>query len=249
MSAVKSLHAEMEQEKNIRPSRRALSEWALDRLYELIFTGALASGTDLGEEELSERLEVSRATISAALRQLEVDGLATIAAANGRRVVAVFGIADIHDLYTTRAVLESHAAEQAAPAMSDEVLQRLAALQSEMETLSRSLRDPTRRDFGVDFDFHRVIVQAAGSRRIEACLIPIWNQTHALLRHLYSIGVYGDDAEDDAAYHDHHAILDTLAGHDAMAAGSAMRAHLYGRRDQLIAGVRKMSGASIEQLN
>src|SRR5262245_41956179 len=110
----------MEQDKNIRPSRRALGEWALDRLYEMIFTGALPAGTDLGEEELSDRLGVSRATTSAALRQLEVDGLATVAAANGRRVVATFSIGDIHDLYTVRAVLESHAAEEAAPRVSAE---------------------------------------------------------------------------------------------------------------------------------
>ena len=36
----------MEQEKN-KPSGRALGEWALDRLYDLIFTGALPAGTDL----------------------------------------------------------------------------------------------------------------------------------------------------------------------------------------------------------
>jgi DNA-binding GntR family transcriptional regulator len=239
----------MEHDKNTRPSRRALGEWALDRIYELIFTGALSAGTDLGEEELSDRLGVSRATISAALRQLEVDGLATVAAANGRRVVASFGISDIHDLYTVRAVLESHAAEEAAPRMSAAELHRLRDLQSEMETLSRSLRDPTTRDFGVDFDFHRVIVRSAGSRRVEACLVPIWNQTHALLRHLYLVGAYGDDAEDDAAYRDHHAILDALTSHHATAAGNAMRAHLYGRRDKLIEGVRTLSGSSIDQLN
>jgi len=239
----------MEQDKNIRPSRRALGEWALDRLYELIFTGALPAGTDLGEEELSDRLGVSRATTSAALRQLEVDGLATVAAANGRRVVATFSISDIHDLYTVRAVLESHAAEEAAPRVSAGDLQRLRDLQDEMEALSRSPRDPTRRDFGVDFDFHRIIVRAAGSRRVEACLIPIWNQTHALLRHLYSLGVYGDSAEDNAAYRDHHAILDALASHHATAAGNAMRAHLYGRRDKLIAGVRSMSESAIDRFN
>jgi DNA-binding GntR family transcriptional regulator len=236
----------MEQEKNERPSRRALGEWALDRLYELIFTGALPAGTDLGEEELSQRLGVSRATTSAALRQLEVDGLATVAAGNGRRVVSTFGVSDIHDLYTVRAVLESHAAEEAAPKITGDDIQRLHDIQTEMETLSRSMRDPTRRDFGVDFDFHRVIVQAAGSRRVEACLVPIWNQSHALLRHLYSLGVYGDDAEDKAAYRDHHTILDALASHHAAAAGNAMRAHLYGRRDKLIEGVRTLSGSSIE---
>src|SRR3954451_799461 len=104
----------MEQQKS-KPQRRALAEWALERFYDLIFTGELPAGTDLGEEEFSERLGVSRATISSALRQLEIDGLATIAAANGRRIVSTFTVGDIHDLYTVRAVLEIHAAEVAAP--------------------------------------------------------------------------------------------------------------------------------------
>ena len=90
---------------------------------------------------------------------------------------------------------------------------------------------------------------AAGSRRVEACLIPIWNQTHALLRHLYSLGVYGDSAEDNAVYRDHHAILDALGSHHATAAGNAMRAHLFGRRDKLIAGLRSMSEPAIDRFN
>jgi GntR family transcriptional regulator of vanillate catabolism len=233
---------EQDQNKRSRPQRRALAEWALEHFYDLIFTGALPAGTDLGEEEFSDRFGVSRATISSALRQLEIDGLATVAAANGRRVVATFTIADIGDLYTVRAVLESHAAEQAAPLMRSADIDQLNALQREMETLSRSVSDPKRRDFGVDFDFHRAIVRAAGSRRVENCLIPIWNQTHALLRHLYSLGAYPDAAENDASYRDHRAIIDALAAGDGVAAGLAMRAHLYGRRDRLVSGVRGMRG-------
>ncbi|MFC0680127.1 GntR family transcriptional regulator [Lysobacter korlensis] len=224
-----------------RPQRRALTEWALESLYDLVFTGELAPGDDLGEEELRTRLGVSRTTISAALRQLEADGLATVAAANGRRVVASFDVADVVELYTIRAVLEEFAAHHAAVRVTDEQLRRLGELQSEMEQRSATHRDPHRRDFEVDFDFHREIARASGMARIEACLSPLWNQTHAVLRHAYFRGVYADRTEDAAAYHDHREILAALTARDSDAAASAVRRHLEGRRDQLIAGIRRVT--------
>jgi DNA-binding GntR family transcriptional regulator len=222
-----------------RPNRRALADWTVERLYDLIFTGALPAGADLGEEELRVRLNVSRTTVSAALRQLETDGLAVVAAGNGRRVVASFETDDIHELYTIRSGLEELAVRNAVDKLGDEVIEQLQRLQTEMEALAGRNRDPHRRDFEVDFDFHRAIIHASGMARLEICLTPIWNQTHALLRHLYSVGAYGDRQEDAAAYRDHRKIIAALTARDADQAVSAVRAHLHGRRDQLIAGVRQ----------
>jgi DNA-binding GntR family transcriptional regulator len=226
-----------------KPQRRALGEWAVESLYERIFTGELPPGADLAEEVLCQKLDVSRATVSFALRQLEQEGLATVAG-NGRRQVAIFAIADVSDLYDVRAVLETHAARLAAAAASDELLAELRGLQVEMEEISMRPDQPTTRDFGVDFEFHRVIARASGSKRAAAALRPIWNQTHALLRHLYSAGAYADATEDRAAYADHHAILDALAVRDGEAAAAAMRAHLNGRRDRLLQSLRARGGVT-----
>jgi DNA-binding GntR family transcriptional regulator len=225
-----------------KPQRRALGEWAVENLYERIFTGDLPPGADLGEELLCEMLDVSRATVSFALRQLEQEGLATVAAGNGRRQVAAFSIGDVSDLYDVRAVLEAHAVSRAAAGAGEPLLSELRGLQEEMEAISRKPDRPTTRDFGVDFEFHRAIARASGSKRALAALRPIWNQTHALLRHLYSVGAYADATEDRAAYSDHHAILDALAARDPDAAALAMRTHLSGRRDRLLASLRARGG-------
>ena len=50
-----------------KPQRRALGDWAVESLYDRIFTGALAPGADLGEEHLCQLLDVSRATVGFAL--------------------------------------------------------------------------------------------------------------------------------------------------------------------------------------
>jgi len=225
-----------------KPQRRALGEWAVENLYDRIFTGDLPPGADLGEELLCQKLDVSRATVSFALRQLEQEGLATVAAGNGRRQVAAFSIEDVSDLYDVRAVLEAHTAARAAEVATDGLLRELRDLQDEMEAISRRPDRPTTRDFGVDFEFHRAVARASGSKRAFAALRPAWNQTHALLRHLYSVGAYADATEDRAAYADHHAILDALAARDGATAAAAMRDHLTGRRDRLLASLRARGG-------
>jgi len=221
-----------------RPARRALADWTVERLYDLIFTGQLAAGADLGEEELSARLDVSRTTVSVALRQLESDGLAVIAAGNGRRVVAKFGLVDIHELYTIRSSLEELATREATPRMTPEVINRLHDLQDEMERRSLERGDPHRRDYGVDFDFHRTIAETSGMRRLITALGPIWSQTHALLRQVHSVGAYGDAKEDAAAHADHRSILAAIEQGNVDDAVAAVRSHMHARRDQLVAGVR-----------
>jgi DNA-binding GntR family transcriptional regulator len=222
-----------------RPVRRALADWTIERLYDLIFTGQLAAGADLGEEELSARLDVSRTTVSVALRQLESDGLAVVAAGNGRRVVATFGVADIHELYTIRSSLEELATREATPHMTPEVMSRLHDLQGEMERRSRHRGDPNRRDYGVDFDFHRTIAETSGMRRLITSLEPIWSQSHALLRQVHSVGAYGDAKEDAAAFADHRGIIAAIERGDVDEAVAAVRSHLHTRRDHLVAGVRE----------
>jgi DNA-binding GntR family transcriptional regulator len=225
-----------------KPQRRALGEWAVERLYEDIFTGALPPGADLAEELLCTRLEVSRATVSFALRQLEQEGLATVAAGNGRRQVAVFSIADVADLYDVRATLEAHTASGAAMRGEARFMAELETLQAEMEAMSRQPERPSPRDFGVDFEFHRAIARASGSKRAIAALRPIWLQSHALLRHLYSVGAYADQTEDRASYADHRSIMQALAARDAPAAAAAMQAHLTRRRDRLVANLQARGG-------
>jgi DNA-binding GntR family transcriptional regulator len=229
-----------------KPQRRALGEWAVDTLYEQIFTGVLPVGADMAEESLCERLEVSRATVGLALRQLEQDGMLELAAGNGRRQVVAFSTGDVEDLYDIRLALESFTAERAASRSSTAAITQLQSLQDEMERLSRRPDRPTRRDFGIDFDFHRVIARESGSKRAVVALQPVWNQTHALLRHLYSVGVYADAPEDAASYRDHREIISSLINHNPEGARRAMAQHLSKRRETLLAGLARQAGRAIQ---
>ena len=77
-------------------------------------------------------------------------------------------------------------------------------------------------------------------------LQPVWNQTHALLRHLYSVGVYADAPEDAASYRDHREIISSLIDHDPDGARRAMAEHLSKRRATLLAGLARQAGTAMQ---
>jgi DNA-binding GntR family transcriptional regulator len=201
-----------------RPNRRAVSQWTLEQLYDLIFTGDLPAG----------------ATVREALRQLEVDGLLNIDPATGRRRVASYGPEDIYELYTVRSGLEVISASHAAPLMTAAAIEELKSLQAIMDREPVSQTIATRRDFGADIAFHRTICKVSGLNRLMANLTPMWVQTQVLLRHLYAIGIYNDPTEYVLAYRNHNDIIDALERHDPALAADAVHRHLHDRRDQLI---------------
>ncbi|HTT92279.1 MAG TPA: GntR family transcriptional regulator [Acidimicrobiales bacterium] len=224
----------------VRPNRRALSEWALDQIYEAVFTGAMSPGDPISEEEITKRLGVSRSPAREALRELEAVGIVEVNSVNGRRVVAKFGANDIYDLYTVRSGLEELGARYAAPKATPELIKQLRMLQDQMEQAAGSREYPSRRDFELDFELHRVICRASGLGRLETTLRPLWLQTHAVLRFFCTIGAYGKPSEDAAAYQDHKRIIRALQRRDPDRAAQEMRSHLEHRRDELLRGAKEI---------
>ena len=162
--------------RNGRPSRRAVSEWTLDQLYDLIFSGEAGAGTAIREEELTARLGVSRAPVRESLRQLEVDGLLDVDQESGRRRVVQFGLPDVYELYMIRTGLEEISARHAAPRMTSAVLDELKILElrMEQEREDRGAVQRRQRDFRTDIEFHRLICKTSGLTRS-------WRDTVALL--------------------------------------------------------------------
>jgi DNA-binding GntR family transcriptional regulator len=196
----------------------------------------------VSEEDLTQRLGISRTPAREALKELEGQGLVQVSAVTGRRVIAQFDTDDVYETYTIRSALEELAASRAAARVTPDLVERLTSLQDEMEA-SPIIRDtPRRRDFEIDFDLHHEICAAAALPRLNLVLRPLWAQTHSLLRGVFTAGIYGDAAEDAAAYRDHRAIIAAIASGDPEQAEAAMRNHLRGRRDALISALRAHTG-------
>lgn len=223
-----------------RPSRRALGEWTAERLRQLIFSGELPSGTAVAEEVVTQRLGVSRTPAREALRELELEGLIAVNPVTGRRTVATFDAQDTYATYTIRTALEELAARRAAEYGTDEWIAQLRSIQDQMESTRKERSHKKGGDFEVDFDLHREICAAADMPRLAAVLEPLWAQTHILLRGVYRAGIYGDDAEDAAAFHDHRQLIRAFEIRSPDAAAKAIRDHLHGRRDALVAALESL---------
>ena len=102
----------------------------LERLRALILTGEYGPDERLIEEQLAERLGVSRTPVRQALTMLEAEGLVEIAPNRGATVCS-FSIEDVWDIYDLRAVLEGHAARRAAGRIEKRDLKRLQELAAE----------------------------------------------------------------------------------------------------------------------
>jgi DNA-binding GntR family transcriptional regulator len=101
--------------------RRSAPELVRDGLRESILNGALLDGTQLRQDQLAEQFGTSRIPVREALRQLEAEGLVTIAPNRGA-VVASVSLDDVLEMLDIRIALECYALRLAIPEMAEEDL-------------------------------------------------------------------------------------------------------------------------------
>jgi DNA-binding GntR family transcriptional regulator len=142
---------------------------------EAIVSGELAPGTLLRQEQLSERLGVSRTPIREALRRLDALGLVEFHPNRGVRVRTLSRV-ELHEAFLVRAELEALATELAAEKIAPEDLLELEAAEGRFSRLTQEVRarEPgeERRSIMGDWvranhAFHDVIYRVAGAPFVE----------------------------------------------------------------------------------
>lgn len=197
-----------------------------------IIDGAYPAGSRLPEEELSERIGVSRTPIRQALRQLEHQGHVELRPRRGAWVSS-WTAEDIAEVYSVRAVLESYGTRIAAQKMSAMEIRRLEELYLGMEALEDSRQEGYLDELGeLNNDFHTALLRATGNRRLMTSLASIV-ETPLILRVYHS---YGEDHRREAL-RQHREILKALGRRDSDWAEAAMRAHIMSARSALLRGV------------
>ena len=101
-------------------------------LRDRILTGALPAGTRLDLDAITKEFATSRTPVREALLELSYDGLARVAPRSG---ITVIGMSpeDVVDSFTILGVLTGQAAAWAAQRVTDEGIQRLQALATDVE--------------------------------------------------------------------------------------------------------------------
>jgi DNA-binding GntR family transcriptional regulator len=198
------------------------------RILEAITDRALLPGQRIRQNELAEKLGVSRQPVSHALHLLHRQGLVI---ESGRRgfEVAQLDPERIRQLYEVRGAIDALAARLAAERAGSDVAGR-ARLETALRagcTIDR--KTPLARLIALDVDLHSAIYRLAGNPAIEEIIAPQWPH---MRRSMATVLAELDYRE--SAWNEHEAIAAAILAGNAKAAETAAQAHALtaGRRTE-----------------
>ncbi len=142
-----------------RPNHAQATDWAADTLRSAMDAGALAPGAKLTEEHLAATLGVSRNTLRAAFTLLEAQNLVERVPNRGVFVVNP-GPEQVADLFIERWAIQAAALDVAAAGSIPRAHRALARAGEARE------RGSVAGMAGANQDFHRALVDHAGSARL-----------------------------------------------------------------------------------
>ncbi|RJQ83055.1 GntR family transcriptional regulator [Amycolatopsis panacis] len=142
-------------------SRARLSEEVYRRLRGDIVDGIIPAGSPLVEDEIAERLGVSRTPVRESIQRLAADGLAE--SRRRRWVVRSYSAEEVVEIYGVRAALESHAARLAALNATDEQRAAIEARRAQMTVEDVAVLGERAK---ANDEFHDLISSASGNGRL-----------------------------------------------------------------------------------
>ncbi|KUM79289.1 GntR family transcriptional regulator [Streptomyces sp. ISL-22] len=191
---------------------------ALAQLRQAILHGEMAPAQRLVENELAEQFGVTRASIRAALIDLEAQGLVERIRNRGSRV-RVVSVEEAVAITECRMVLEGLCAAKAAVAADDEQLTRLADLGAAM---TKAVADGEPMTYSeLNQELHARIQEFSGQRTAVELLERLNAQ---LVRHRFQLALR--PGRPQHSLNEHLAMIEAITARDPQAAEAAVRAHL-----------------------
>lgn len=219
--------------------KKSLSQQTAERLYSrIVVEKRLAAGDKLPNEvDLSKELEVSRATLREALRDLTVQGVLEVRRGKGTFVsgqvdeIEDFGFdglsrmrGQLRDLFELRTIFEPQAARLACRRATAEELADILAKGEAVERCIRSGADRTRADRA----FHGAIVRATHNEFMVRLLPMIGRAVETAI----TSGEHGE-ALAQSTLRDHALLLDFFRKRDESGAEHAMAIHMLHAMDEM----------------
>ncbi|MFJ6571856.1 GntR family transcriptional regulator [Streptomyces sp. NPDC091292] len=203
-------------------------EKAYAYLKETVLTDPAMSGEFLSEQEIADRIGVSRTPIREALLLLAAEDLVQLVPKRGARVAALSG-REITELMELRGLVERYAAEHAIGS-GRAPLKELGDLLDRQRGLTGP--DQAREFIAVDHLFHATLVSAVGNSLLERHYDGLRSrQVRAGV-----VALYSGHGRQEAVLQEHRAILDALTAGDSGAARAAIDSHLESTLKVLLAG-------------
>lgn len=205
------------------PIETSLSDFAYNRIVEMMLAGSLAVGEVLQERKLAEALSMSRTPVREALARLEGESL--VMRRHGRvLVVSDTGIETNINLLDMRRILEVEAAGRATGRISPTETSSIIAAINEL--LQAPTVTPTHH-WAVDEMVHGTIAEAAGNPMVTSSIRDLRRRTHifntARIPHRLLPGAS-----------EHIALLNAVSGNDPELSRRMMGQHLDNVKNAII---------------
>ena len=200
-----------------RTARGGRAEAIYRSVFEAVVERRLPPGAKLAEEQLGVIFSASRTIVRSALQDLAHDHIVTIERNRGAFVSAP-SVADAHDVFFSRKLVESAIAREAAQRIRPADVVRLRRmLDQEAEALQRGDRQKAIRRSG---DFHLAIAAICGEGALTDFLRSLISRSSLV------IALYGRGAASECGHDEHCALLEALVAGDGERAAAAMARHL-----------------------
>ena len=199
-----------------------LRDVVFQTLRQAILRGKLEPGGRLMELHLADMLGVSRTPVREAIRKLELEGLVITIPRRGA-VVAQITRTDLEDVLEVRCALEELAVRKACQKMTPEqlILLKQAASRFEKGIAAGDLMESAQ----ADVDFHEVISDATGNRRLIQILNNIRSQVYR-----YRLENLKNKASHPDLIREHTRLIEALERHDEEEAARFIRVHIENQR-------------------
>jgi DNA-binding GntR family transcriptional regulator len=205
---------------------KPLNQIVFERLHLEILHNRLKPGDPLRQEEITERLGVSRTPVREAIQRLQSEGLVTFVPRRGA-VVSSIPHKRIEEIYDIRGRLEAFAAGLSVHRVTDAQKTRLKKLVDEMEAL-----DPEKdleKALEKNREFHYIIYSASGNETLVEMIGQLWKHIQRL-RSFYLLTPNG--YRDSTA--EHRRILEAIVAKDQAKVEELVRLHCEHSKQALI---------------
>jgi DNA-binding GntR family transcriptional regulator len=183
----------------------------------------------VSETLVTDRFQLGRAPVRAALARLAEEGLVQAVPRRGW-VVSVVTVRDIHEVFELRLMLEPNAAARAA---GHAELARLRALDAVCTHGHRPDDPDTALDFlAANRGFHVAVAELSGNQRLARQVGRLLDEATRML----VLGLSTRDRSGEMA-HEHHALIAAMAAHDAPRARQMMHDQIAASRDMVLAAL------------
>jgi DNA-binding GntR family transcriptional regulator len=160
-------------EMTVRTQRfKSAADYATAEIRHLIMAGDLVPGSRLDQENLAEKLDVSRHPVRQALERLSERGFVELSPNRSARV-AELSVADMTEIYDVRQTLEASAVGKSFARYGRELVQELEDLDAEMtRALGENKYDPY---MEANRSFHLKMYEDCGNRYLFRTIVSLFD--------------------------------------------------------------------------